>query len=306
MLITIIKDKDYLPMDLHPNHFDLISPDGRITSLKDSKATLTIEGISPFFVGFDIDQSRISFNLKSSLAQVGVDSRMTHLIFDKAHGRAEIEIELFPLSKLGKEMLTLLKKGALIGKLFAADDRRRVHDPRYLSRMFKRSDRFGAPLLSLGGPEGSSSMVLERVDNVAIAYLSVLEGVISYENTIEGFLPTMAKALMHKISIRDFLQPKGYIHTSADILQPDTKASGDIYELYGTSPLELSEIPLEFYTLEPYREHIFFADRDQLQTCLDSSADLFAAFDTAPESQSSVFIVKGSQLKSLKTDDWLV
>ena len=86
MLITIIKDKDYLPMDLHPNHFDLISPDGRITSLKDSKATLTIEGISPFFVGFDIDQSRISFNLKSSLAQVGVDSRMTHLIFDKAHG----------------------------------------------------------------------------------------------------------------------------------------------------------------------------------------------------------------------------
>lgn len=346
MLITIIKDKDYLPMDLHPNHFDLISPDGRITSLKDSKATLTIEGISPFFVGFDIDQSRISFNLKSSLAQVGVDSRMTHLIFDKAHGRAEIEIELFPLSKMGKEMLTLLKKGALIGKLFAADDRRRVHDPRYLSRMFKRSDRFGAPLLSLGGPEGSSSMVLERVDNVAIAYLSVLEGVISYESTIEGFLPTMAKALMHKISIRDFLQlhqrfipdeprllkenhllliktpplhvrtvfarvakellPKGYIHTSADILQPDTKASGDIYELYGTSPLELSEIPLEFYTLEPYREYIFFADRDQLQTCLDSSADLFAAFDTAPESQSSVFIVKGSQLKSLKTDDWLV
>ncbi|MEI6531731.1 MAG: hypothetical protein WCN87_02805 [Chlamydiota bacterium] len=206
MLITNRNDRAYLHMELRPAYFDLMSPDGHITSLKGSKAIITIEGISPFFVGFDIDKNRISFNLKSSLAQIGVDSLMTGLLLDKAGQRAEIELELIGVSKLGKEMLGLLEKGALIGKLFAADDRRCVRDPHYLSRMFKRSDRLGHPLLSLGGSEGSSSMVLESVDNRAVAYLSLLEGTVNYESTIEGFLPTMAKALMHNISMRDFLR----------------------------------------------------------------------------------------------------
>ena len=43
---------------------------------------------------------------------------------------------------------------------------------------------------------------------------------------------------------------------------------GDIYELYGKSKREITDIPIEFYTLEPYREHVFFSDRDQLQSCL--------------------------------------
>jgi predicted Rossmann-fold nucleotide-binding protein len=105
------------------------------------------------------------------------------------------------------------------------------------------------------------------------------------------------------------LLSQGYHHTTASILQPDTTASGDIYELYGKSKRELTDIPLEFYTLEPYREHVFFSDRDQLQTCLEDSNVLFKAFSTstAPlDYRTAIFIVKGQQLLNLKPEDWII
>ena len=74
----------------------------------------------------------------------------------------------------------------------------------------------------------------------------------------------------------------GYHHTSANILQPDTCASGDVYELFGEANQELTEIPLEFYTLEPHREHVFFSDRDQLQECLEDATTVFDTFEKAP------------------------
>ncbi len=106
----------------------------------------------------------------------------------------------------------------------------------------------------------------------------------------------------------DELLPEGVHHTSASVLQPDTKASGNIYELYGESKKELSDIPLEFYTLEPHREHVFFADRDQLQSCLENPEVVFQAFDTAPaplHHLAAVFVVKGEQLLKLKPTDWI-
>jgi predicted Rossmann-fold nucleotide-binding protein len=107
----------------------------------------------------------------------------------------------------------------------------------------------------------------------------------------------------------DKLLPPGYHHTSASVLQPDTTASGDIYELYGSSNQVLEDIPLEFYTLEPHREHIFFSDRDQLQASLEDPAHLFSAFKTAPAPHNhlaSVFIVKGTQMKALTAKDWII
>jgi hypothetical protein len=93
-------------------------------------------------------------------------------------------------------------------------------------------------------------------------------------------------------------------------LQPDTSASGDIYELFGASNQVLDDIPLEFYTLEPHREHVFFTDRDQLLASLDDPKSLFEAFATAPEPKknhlASVFVVKGTQMKELKGTDWVV
>ncbi len=103
-----------------------------------------------------------------------------------------------------------------------------------------------------------------------------------YDKTIHGFLPTLGKALINKVRVRDLLRldqewksgvprnieenelllvktlplhirtvfghvcnellAQGYKHTSASILQPDTSASGDIYELYGKSKRELTDI----------------------------------------------------------------
>ena len=214
--------------------------------------------------------------------------------------------------------------------------------------MFGRSDRWGRPLLSLGGLQGSNDLILDSINGRTVAFLTLQNGRIEYEPSIYGFLPTLAKALVRNTRMRDTLRlhqvwkpsvPRniaednillvrtlplhirtvfakvvdeilspGYHHTTASILQPDTLASGDIYELYGKSKREITDIPIEFYTLEPYREYVYFSDRDQLQSCLEDSSTLFKAFETAPlplENYTAVYIVKERQLKELKPDDWI-
>ena len=335
-------------------YFDLVSPDGAITNLtriteKKAEATVFIENILPNFVGFSIEKEFLLFNLKSTLAQIGLNAKTLSIDLDKNKRCAQIQLELTAIGKLAVQLLKYLTVGAFIGKLFAADERRRVRDPDYLGRMFGRSDRWGRPLLSLGGLHGSKDLILEKVDGRTVAYLSLLNGKIEYDDSINGFLPTVSKAMNAKQPVRELLRlhqtwkpylPRnvvedelllvrtlplhirtvfgrvvddllshGYYHTSASILQPDTQASGDIYELYGNSVRELTDIPLEFYTLEPYREYVFFSDRDQLQTCLEDSNTLFKAFKTAPtplELSTAVFIVKGTQMLDLTADDWVV
>lgn len=334
-------------------HFDLASPDGFIRKMerKDpftADVELLIEHISPRFMGFQIDPARVFFNIKSTLAQIGLDGIGMEYILDQKRLQAEIKLTLHCRGALAVELLDDMQVGAYIGRLFAADERRRVRNPEYLSRMFGRSDRWGKPLLSLGGLHGSNDLVLDVVDGRTVAYLTLQHGRFSYDTTIHGFLPTLARALKSKVRMRDLLRlhqrwdeglpltveeneitlvrtlplhirtvfgrvvdellPPGYHHTTASILQPDTAASGDIYELYGKSKRELTDVPLEFYTLEPFREHVFFADRDQLKTCIEDSNSLFKAFATAPEPidrRAAVFIVKGEQLLSLRPDDWI-
>jgi predicted Rossmann-fold nucleotide-binding protein len=337
------------PLDF--KHFDLVTPDGAITNisrLADNKAeaTVFIEKISSNFVGYEIDKELVFFNSKSTLAQVGLDAIALEYELNPQSHSAQVKVEFRAIGSLACELLNYIKPGAFIGKLFAADDRRRVRNPDYLDRMFGRSDRWGKPLLSLGGLHGSNDLILEKVDGRAVAYLTLLNGRIIYDTSIHGFLPTLAKALNARIGVREMLRlhqdwkaymPRnveeneillvrtlplhirtvfgrvvnsllshGYKHTEAAILQPDTSASGDIYELYGQSKRELSDIPLEFYTLEPYREHVYYSDRDQLQSCLEDSNILFKAFQTAPQSVSAAtFVVKGTQMLNLKPEDWV-
>ena len=57
---------------------DLVTPDGIITSLKpisetSVEATVFIEGISAKFKGFEIEIECVFFNIKSTLAQLGID-----------------------------------------------------------------------------------------------------------------------------------------------------------------------------------------------------------------------------------------
>ncbi|CCB87022.1 MULTISPECIES: LOG family protein [Parachlamydia] len=342
-----------MEFDFDYSYPDLITPDGCITSIKKidertSEAVVFIEHIPPVFVGYRIDPSLVFFNIKSTLAQLGIDGVNRSIQLNQKSGCAEVLVELKAYGTLAVEMLNLLEIGAYVGKLFAADDRRRVRNPDYLSRMFGRADRWGKPLLSLGGLHGSNDLILEKVDGRTVAYLSLQHGRVQYDPTTYGFLPTIAKALISKTPMRDMLRlhqewkshlprnlegdeillvktlplhirtvfgrvvnellSQGYQHTSASVLQPDTTASGDIYELFGKSVREITDIPLEFYTLEPYREHVFFSDRDQLQISLEDSNALFKAFSTAPtpiENKASVFVVKGEQLLSLKPEDWI-
>lgn len=333
---------------------DLVTPDGLITSLKhiDAKtaeATVFIEKITPTFVGFQIDREHVMFNIKSTLAQVGLDGVGIEYEIDQKNRCAHIKVRLNAIGPIAVELLSLIQIGSYIGKLFAADERRRVRDPHYLGRMFGRSDRWGKPLLSLGGLQGGNDLILDKVDGRTVAYITLQNGRTSYVPSIYGFLPTLAKALLTNMHTRNLLSlhqewkpllprnieddeillvrtlplhvrtvfgrvvdnllSQGYHHTSASVLQPDTFASGDIYELYGKSKRELTDIPLEFYTLEPYREYVFFGDRDQLQECLEDSSALFKAFATAPqpmENRAAVFIVKGEQLINLKPEDWII
>ncbi len=338
-------------LDLEP--YDLVSPDGAITSLKpineeSSEAIVFIEKIAPSFVGFKIPKERIFFNIKSTLAQVGLNGVGIEYEIDEKKHCAQVKVLLNTHGRIAQELLKYLTVGTFIGKLFAADEKRRVRDPDYLFRMFGRSDRKGRPLLSLGGMQGSDDLILDKIDGRTVAFLSLQNGRIAYDDSVHGFLPTLAKALAANMHTRDLVrlhqewkpfQPRnaeegeillvkslplhirtvfgrvvdelltqGYFHTTASILQPDTTASGDVYELYGKGKREITDIPLEFYTLEPYREYVFFSDRDQLQECLEDKNTLFKAFATAPQPQdkyTAVFIVKGEQMLHLTTDDWI-
>jgi predicted Rossmann-fold nucleotide-binding protein len=340
---------------LFPAHFDLVTPDGVLTSLKRSsptelEASLHIQNISPAFVGFQIEQEHISFNLKSTLAQLGLNGIPQEYELDKKNLIAKVRVLLQAYGKVGKALLDHLTEGAHIGKLFAADPRRKVRDPDYLLRMFGRTDRQGRPLLSLGGPKGRDELLLEKVEGRTIALLHLQEGVLAYdEDAIFGLLPTIGKALTHThfhlrtliqldqnwlplakrqvakgeillvrtapLHIRtaygkvvDTLLPQGINHTTANVLEPDTKASGDVYELYGSSDEELEVVPVEFFTLEPHREHVFFADRDQLHSSLENPHALFKAFQSAPDpvsNRAAVFVVKGEQLLNLQPKHWI-
>jgi predicted Rossmann-fold nucleotide-binding protein len=333
-------------------HYDLVTPDGRVVNLDrtepgHAQAVVEIEGISPAFVGYSLEPQLLSFNLKSTLAQLGLEALLSQIDLNQRSGSARVLVQLMAVDPLGEKMLALVQPGCQIGKLFAADPRRRVRDPDYLLRMLGRSDRWGRPLLSLGGMEGSPQLVFEVIDGRTVAYIGLLEGVIEYDQHIVGLLPTIAAALCDKIPVRHLLYlhqqwlpqaprlartgslllvktaplhirtvyghvvnellPQGFKHTSADLLQPDTMDSGDVYEIYGNSISELGDIPLEFYTLEPHREYVFFSDRDQLQASLEDPKTLFTAFETAPPppDQAAVFVVKGTQLANLKSPDWV-
>lgn len=339
---------------LAPGHFDLVTPDGSISKITSRRAEqleaiVSIDGISEAFVGFEIDLQSVQFNIKSTLAQLGLNGIGTDYFLDKKAKSAKIHVTFIPISPLGKKILPLLDNGCYVGKLFAADLRRRVRNPDYLLRMFGRTDRDGLPLLLLGGQPGEKTLHLEKKEGRTLAHLALKKGIVQYDEIIESFLPTLISALKYpKYKTRELLSlhqvweegkarlvkknelllvrtsplhirtafgrvaeealPEGVFHTTASILQPDTKASGDVYELYGDSEEEITNIPLEFYTLEPHREHVFFSDRDQLQASLENPETIFKTFDTAPSdpnTRCAVFIVKGEQMLHLTEKDWI-
>lgn len=338
---------------LFSSHFDLITNDGYIVDIKKidekkSLATVKIEDISEAFLGFSTDAQFTFFNLKSTLAQLGVDAIGKEFHLDKKNKKAEILVELIAHTTLASVMLNFLSINDYVGKLFTKEETRKVRDPHYLTRMFERVDRFDKPLLSFGKHK-KEDLILEKKEGYTIAFLPIKKGKIIYQKEIENFVPALAKILSYKnyptrallglyqkfdkqaktnvkkdeilliktdplyirtvfAKVSEKYLPKGFHHTSACLLEPTTLASGDIYEFYGASEMELKNIPLEFYTLEPHREYVFFEDRDQLQEKLEDPNVLFNAINTAPKPNSklaAVLIVKGTELDKLCEKDWI-
>jgi predicted Rossmann-fold nucleotide-binding protein len=338
---------------LFSRHYDLVTPDGAIVEIKRvspnaAEAVVSIEKIAPSFVGYRMDPKRVFFNAKSTLAQLGINGVGHEYELDAKTASARVRVLLTAFGEIGMQMLEFLQVGCYIGKLFAADEKRRVRDPDYLRRMFERADSKGRPLLSLGGMQGMNELVLEKIEGRTVAFLSLLDGVVKYGEEARGCLPTLARALLHpEMPTRSLLQidqmwypemsrkvqegelllvktrplhirtmfgkvveellPKGYAHMTASVLEPTTTASGDMYELYGKSEFEITDMPIEFYTLEPYREYVFFTDREQLHASLADPDVLFKAFESSPGPENhgaAVYIVKESQLLNLTPQDW--
>lgn len=284
-------------MVTHPSskHPDLVTPDGKIVTLqrgfqKPLTSTVLIEKISPCFLGFSLSQNEIFFNLKSTFAQLGVQTETKKINLSPVFHTAEIELEFLALSPTGTMLLECLEIGTFVGKLFAAAQSRRVREPYEIYKMFGKKNRQGEPLLSLGKKGDYSDLKLERGEESLIAHLPLEPGNLYYDRSIQRMIPTIAKALKRPCAkIRKFLHlmqiynrsgvrkvregelllvktaplhihtvfarvaaellPKGFKHTAASVLQPDTCASGDIYEFYGRSDETIDRVPLEFYTL---------------------------------------------------------
>jgi hypothetical protein len=196
---------------LYPGHFDLVTPDGYITKIEMQQpnfalAEILIEEISPVFVGYHIEPERLLFNFKSTLAQVGLNAIGKEIQFDQRAKKAFVRVEIHCIGALAQKMLHLLEPGAYIGKLFAADERRRVRNPDYLARMFGRSDREGRPLLSLGGMEGSDFLTIEKLEGRIVAFLKLRDGKLIFSPALEGFLYTLALALKKQYPVRELLR----------------------------------------------------------------------------------------------------
>ena len=70
-------------------------------------------------------------------------------------------MDFIAFGNIAAHFFRFVEKGMFVGKLFAADERRRVRKPYYLDRIFGRFDRFGDPLLTLGDTDGEKKLDLE-------------------------------------------------------------------------------------------------------------------------------------------------
>lgn len=338
-----------MPKNIFIYPFDLISPDGKITSInflnaKEAEAAIEIENIPSPFKGFEIDKSLIQFTLKSTLSQLGISAKALEITCSPQLKKAEVNIHIQAFTNVGEALLKYFKPGIYIGKLFAADDRRRVRKPDYLTRLLGKTDENGDSLFILG-EEYKSEQIIEQPEKArTIAKIPLQPGFYKYDHHIFQFLPTIAKGLTkQKSSFREYLPlhqihtekpriaqlnepllvrskamtlktlfarivmdelPHGYQNSTQHLIEPRPYREY-VFEFHGDSTEELTTIPLEFYTLEPFREHFFFSDRNLLTKCYEQPETLFKAFETAPEGKAATFIVKGEQLNSLKSNNWI-
>ncbi len=285
-----------MPKNQYATPFDLITPDGKVVKIEKKSDTsslveVLIEDIHPNFIGYELDDENVSFNIKSTFAQLGITSSIEEIELDKGKGRARLQIKLLSFNSIGTVLLSLLKPGVFLGKLFAKDPRRIIRSSDYLYRLFDKVDHNGDPLLIFSEEYKTEEIIDDREKHRVLVRIPLRKGHFVYDQYIKGFLPTVVKGLCeNKPSFRKFLYlhqehvdapriipkndfllvktmtmsvrtlfscvahdalPPGYKHASADILEPQ-RTSGDIFEFHCDNPEHPPKEEISHIPLEFY------------------------------------------------------
>jgi predicted Rossmann-fold nucleotide-binding protein len=333
------------------NSYDLTTPDGVITSVervsrRQLRATVAFADVSVHFMGFN-SGAEASFNLKSSIAQLGINSTAEKITIDAAASTVSAVIVFDALTPtLSLMALEELVVGSRVGKVFATEFCRSVRGPDYIARLQKSKDVRGVEVLSHGDWE------LKEIGGRTVAFLKVHPGVVKYGADMHGMLPTIGRALVAGKNFKELLRlhqdvkadksrictagdvlmvrsealrmvtmfgrvvdsllPKGLKCLNSNVIEPHgSKDSADAqartFVFHGESEEELTSIPIEFFTVECFREHIPFELRESLAKKSEDAPALLAAFATAPQDdvQACVFVSKGAMFDHMAEADWV-
>ncbi|CCW72264.1 unnamed protein product [Phytomonas sp. Hart1] len=107
--------------------------------------------------------------------------------------------------------------------------------------------------------------------------------------------------------------PPGLHSMGSRVIEPEDRYAyhhlrDRTFVFYGDSTTELTHIPIEFYTLESYREQVPFALRKTLATRCANPADILHVFKKAPKGNQPccAYLCKGGQFYEMTKDDWIV
>ncbi|MGR3973509.1 MAG: hypothetical protein QRY72_02920 [Candidatus Rhabdochlamydia sp.] len=318
--------------------YTFVSPDGCIETIvfkeeKKAQAKVSFFPIHPQFLGFHIPLSLTLFNEKTILAQLGIKTTLLSLELSSSHQTAVAWIEMIGLTPLAMTALALLSEGMFVGKLFAADDRKRCTKIDQLENIFFPQH----PLMTFHQQEG-----------IALLSCPLLPHDMTYLNQMEHLLPVLLQALKNpSISLRSLFSlcqtpsslglpyrldqvrlkqttplqfhsaygrlavnflPSSLTASVAAILQPNSLEPYHTYTLLGDAHEEITAVPLEFYTLHPYQTSLSLFHQQDLVAALHDYKVLAPLFHLAPQGDlisAATFIVSHTQLATLKEADWI-
>lgn len=107
------------------------------------------------------------------------------------------------------------------------------------------------------------------------------------------------------------LLPENMRCMSSSIIEPEVgeaRPRDRTFVFCGESTKPLTHIPIEFFTLESYREHISFPLRKTLATRCARVSDVLNVFRSAPANNLSccAYMSKGGQFSEMTPNDWIV
>lgn len=328
---------------IHPS--DLVSNPAQIEKIYSLRGQtlivdIKIDHIDEKYLGLAIGSENLYFSLNRSIAYFGIDARAKEIIIEKSNKIIYIKLELISYSPQAKQVLRILHPGLYIGQLFALDPRRRVKSCIYIQRLLDKVDSSNEPLFSFGkhyqmqlqtkkktnyinidlpiespvnlDPEAIKSMkvLLKGSSNTSININQVFDLFIE-----ERKKPTNSKTVLYRtipFSIKTLFtmpDPESLKHiaisNSANLITP-IHAKDGITLVFHNAKKKLKEIPLCFYTQEPFREQFYFSERDRLKKQLEEPKKIFKIFEGIDSKQkSAIFIAKGQHFEKIKKQDWI-